>query len=143
METMLKDRRQPQRIAALPEAQDWTGDAESCSRLADSLLRRLAGLLDSDAAPTQYCAKRYPFGSRAWLKQTLAIPAVQSLPHGVSVVVGDDRWAGCVLAYIGTSAPNILSFAYWITTSAGSRVCGGASLDVTDPEEPEWSSWIQ
>lgn len=122
---------------------NWIADAASCNRLADSLLRDIAGFRDRTAAATIRTSSPRATGAKDWLKRTLGLPAVRTLPHGSSVVAGKERWGACVIAYLGMSAPGILSFAYWIITSSGSEACGGASLDLTDPDEPEWSSWIQ
>lgn len=122
---------------------DVGADEAVRNRLADSLLREIAGFHNRKSAPTQRSIRRAPAPAREWLRDTLLVAAEQGLPRGSSIVVGDGRWAACVIGYIGNSQPGVLSFAFWLHTSADSRVCGGASLDLTDESDPYWGFWIQ
>lgn len=111
-------------------------------RLADSLLREATGFLDRSSARTQRHG-RLPPAVREWVRGIQSKTTAASLPSGHSVVVGDGRWAACVIGYLGDSEPRVMSFAFWLLTSADSRACGGASLDLTNEDDPYWGFWIQ
>ncbi len=120
----------------------WESHPATRNWLADGLLRDLAGFHDTTASPTCKASRDLPLLVRAWLRDTRGSPAAITLPTGYSVVRGTGRWAACVVVYVGSSRSSVLSFAYWLLTSAHSRLCGGANLDLTDEDDPFWTYWI-
>jgi len=124
------------------DAHNWHCDSATRNRLADSLLRDVAGFHDRTASLTRTSLRQVPQAARSWLRSTKSSPAANSLPSGFSVVAGEKRWAACVVVYVGSGSPGVLSFGYWLLTSAKSRLCGGANLDVSNDKHPFWTSWV-